>query len=89
MNNKIINMDGICNTEVFIKVTGEDGNFYDLVLKTNAQTHIDNQRLEGYTAVKVKIKDVSPCIFRNFTCAGTSNSYYECKRKDGVDFYFK
>jgi hypothetical protein len=87
MKEEIISSHGICNTEVFIKVTGEDGDFYVLVLKTNAKKHIAERIAGGYQAVKVKLKEVPPCIFKNFTCS--DDSYYECRFKDGTDVYFR
>ena len=70
----------------FIKVTGEDGMFFDYVGERWMEDHIALLIKEGYKAEKVKEEDVPPCKFRFFD--GSLQKYQECSHLGGDNFYF-
>ena len=70
----------------FVKVTGEDGIFYDLVKSTDSKKHIEALASEGYTATTVSKTTVPACRFRDFT--GGLQKYRDASIKNGTEFYF-
>jgi len=85
----------------FIRVTGEDGVFYDLVRDVLTTKHITALRDRGYEAEKVDRKDVPACIFRDIredldryslsTWLGGSEFYLPNvpQQEDGVKYFIK
>ncbi len=69
----------------WIKVTGEDGVFFDLVMRRNRESHLNFLRAGGYEAVAVAASDVLPCIYRDFTMG--EDTYTEHVWRNGTDFY--
>ncbi|MFA7675364.1 MAG: hypothetical protein WCY38_04795 [Endomicrobiia bacterium] len=78
---------GVPTGTSFIKVTGEDGVFYDLVNCNDSKEHRMHLIEEGYKAEVVPPKVVPSCIMRDFTDG--LNSYVEVNFRDGGDFYHK
>ncbi len=71
----------------FVKVTGEDGTFYDLVRQFEVKEHISKLTNDGYTAAIVKRTNVPTCRFRDFTDG--LKSYSDASIKNGTQFYFQ
>ena len=78
---------GVPTATSFIKVTGEDGVFYDLVNVSDSTTHIQRLIKEGYDAKITFPKLVPSCIMRDFT-DGLEN-YVDVMFRDGGSFYHK
>ena len=71
----------------WIKVTGEDGTFYDYVMYKNRLSHLDFLREGGYSAEMVSPQDVPPCVYRDFSLG--EYSYTEQRYHGGEQFYFR
>ncbi len=78
--------NGIPSDLRFIKVTGEDGTFYDLCRGFETGKHIDMLKNEGYTATIIRRKEVPPCQFRDFSDG--LESYTDATWKNGSEFYW-
>lgn len=76
---------GIPAKHKFIKVTGEDGIFFDLVASHNVSKHIAALTDEGYEAESIATSKVPPCTVRDFT--DSLEKYTEVTFKSGTDFY--
>ena len=69
----------------WVKVSGEDGIFYDYVMARNMNAHIAHLQAGGYDAEPVYVADVPPCIYRDFSMG--EETYTEQVRHNGKDFY--
>ncbi|OPX46431.1 hypothetical protein CLHUN_02470 [Ruminiclostridium hungatei] len=78
---------GVPTATSFIKVTGEDGVFYDIVRSFDSQKHRGMLQDEGYEAEVVPPKVVPSCTMRDFT--NGLGSYMPVVFRDGGDFYHK
>ena len=78
---------GIPSDVQFVKVTGEDGVFYDLTNKHEAKEHIIALKNEGFEAIKINRTEVPPCTYRNFT--DSLDRYTEDVLENGTEFYFE
>lgn len=76
---------GVPTGTTFIKVTGEDGVFYDLVSTYDTDKHIATLIVGGYEAKVVPPKVVPSCVMRDFTDG--LNCYTEVNFREGGDFY--
>lgn len=76
---------GVPTNTSFIKVSGEDGVFYDLVNSYDSKKHIATLINDGYEAKIVSPKIVPSCIMRDFT--DSLNKYVEVVFRGGGDFY--
>lgn len=74
------------NGKQFVKVTCEDGIFFDLCNSNQWLEHIEILREGGYKAVGIDHNNVPPCIYRDFT--RWLQSYKEVSWKNGKEFYF-
>ena len=84
---RIFNYDyGVPGDCRFVKVTGEDGIFYDLVKTIDSKHHIEALGNEGYAAVIVNKTTVPACRFRDFTDG--LQKYRDASIKNGTEFYF-
>ena len=71
---------------VFVKVTGDDGIFYDKVLSKNSTEHMTLLQSEGYFTDLICDSDLPACVYRDFT--NGLNSYTEQSYHGGKQFYF-
>lgn len=78
---------GIPSNLRFVKVTGEDGTFYDLVERYDIKEHVKNLTDGGYIAVAVPKTAVPDCIYRDFS--NGLGSYTEGSINGSETFYIK
>lgn len=71
----------------FVKVTGEDGVFYDLVSRAMLDAHVKDLEAGGYKVSLADSDSVPPCIYRDFTATADFYSYEEHAWENGTDFY--
>ena len=76
---------GVPKDTIFIKVTGEDGVFYDLVRDCDSRNHRMRLIDEGYQVEVVPPKVVPSCVMRDFTDG--IDSYVEVNFREGGNFY--
>lgn len=79
------NSSNLSSAYRFIRVTGEDGVFFDLVRDGLVAKHIAGLREGGYEAEKVARKAVPPCLFRNF--GDDLSGYRDATWRGGGYFY--
>ena len=76
---------GVPSNARFVKVTGADGIFYDLINSQDVKKHIESLLTGGYEAVIAARGDVPPCTLRDFTDG--LDSYQNISYNGGGNFY--
>ena len=71
----------------WVKVIGDDGTFFDLVMARNLNEHIAYLKDGGYDVEPVYAADVPPCTYRDFTMG--EETYTEQVRHGGKYFYIE